>query len=62
MREVKCEILQATVVQRAAENNSKSVLFAIKKGSKTASLAREVFKTKIGVQKLCKAKEHVFLL
>lgn len=29
VKEVKCEGLQATVVQRAAENNFKSVLFAI---------------------------------
>ena len=62
MREVKCEGLQAKVVQRAAENNSKSVLFAIINFYEPASLAREVFKTKIVVQKLCKAKEHVFLL
>ena len=62
MKEMKCEGLQATVVKRAAENNSKSVLFAIINCSETASLAREVFKTKIRVQKLCKAKEHVFLL
>ena len=60
--EVKCEGLQATVVQRAAKYNSKSVLFAITNCSESASLAREVFKTKIGVQKLCKAEEHVFLL
>ena len=62
MKEVKCEGLQATVIQRAAKNYSKSVLYAIIKCSETASLAREVFKRKIGVQKLCKAKEHVFLL
>ena len=60
--EVKCEGLQATVVERAAENNFKSVLFANINGSETASLAREVIKTNIGVQKLCKAKEHVFVL
>ena len=62
MMEVKCEGLQATVVERAAENNFKSVLFANINGSETASLAREVFKTEIGEQKLSKAKEHVFLL
>ena len=62
MKEVKCEGLQATVVQRAAGYNSKSVLFANINCSETASLAREVFKTKIGVQKLFKAEEHVLLL
>ena len=62
MKEVKCERLQVTVVQRPAENNSKSVLFAIINCCETASLSREVFKTKIGVQKLCKVEEHVFLL
>ena len=50
MKEVKCEGLQATVVQRAAENNFKSVLFAIINCPKTASLAREVFKTKIATE------------
>ena len=62
MREVKCEGLQATVVQRAVEKTSKSVLFASINCSESTSLARELFKTKIGVQKLCKAREHVFLL
>ena len=47
VKEVKCEGLQATVVQRAAENNFKSVLFAIINCPETAPLAREVFKTKI---------------
>ena len=47
MKEVKCEGQQATVVQRAAENNFKSVLFAIINCSETASIAREIFKTKI---------------
>ena len=41
MKEVKCEGLQATVVQRAEENNFKSVLFAIINCSETPSLARE---------------------
>lgn len=50
MKEVKCEGLQATVVQRAAENNFKSVLFAIINCPETASLAREVFKTKIATE------------
>ena len=39
MKEVKCEGLQATVVQRAEENNFKSVLLAIIDCSET--LARE---------------------
>lgn len=56
VKEVKCEGLQAMVVQRAAENNFKSVLFAIINCPETASLAREVFNCH-GVQKLCKAKE-----
>ena len=50
MKEVKCEGLQATVVQRAAENNFKSVLFAIINCSETESLAREVFKMKIATE------------
>ena len=50
VKEVKCEGLQATVVQRAAENNFKSVLFAIINCPETASLAREVFKTKIATE------------
>ena len=50
VKEVKCEGLQATVVQRAAEKNFKSVLFAIMNSSETASLAREVFKMKIATE------------
>lgn len=50
VKEVKCEGLQATVVQRAAENNFKSVLFAIINCPETAPLAREVFKTKIATE------------
>ena len=50
VKEVKCEGLQATVVQRAAENNFKGVFFAIINCSETASLAREVFKTKIATE------------
>ena len=52
VKEVKCEGLQATVVQRAAESNYyfKSVLFAIINCSETASLAREVFRTKIATE------------
>ena len=47
MKEVKCEGLQATVVQHAAENNFKSVLFATMNCSETASLAREVSRRKL---------------
>ena len=47
---MKCKGLQAKVVQRAAENNFKSVLFVIINCSETASLAREVFKTKIATE------------
>ena len=38
MKEVKCEGLQATVVQRAAENNSKSVLLGCWDGAVVRAL------------------------
>ena len=58
VKEVKYEGLQATGFQRAAENNFKSVLFATMNGSETASLALEVFRTKIATECTNYAKQR----
>ena len=50
VKEIKCEGLQAKIAQRAAEQNFKSVLFALVNSLETESLACEVLKTKISTE------------
>ena len=50
VKEIKCDGLQASIVQRAAEKNYKSVLFTIMNSTDTEALAREVLKVKISTE------------